>query len=98
MHADEIVKVAKEYQPKGVAMVAISSNSMQTHPQVRMGKTYGGHAAAPRVHMPTCLAWAELSKAFDEMIRGPKRLRGGRSLLARWRHMQHHVAKTAAIR
>jgi len=31
--ADAIAKLAAEYQPKGVAVVAISSNSVQTHPQ-----------------------------------------------------------------
>lgn len=31
---EEIVRIAKEYEAKGVAVVAISSNSVQTHPQV----------------------------------------------------------------
>ena len=32
--AEAIAKLAKEYQEKGVAVVAISSNSIETHPQV----------------------------------------------------------------
>lgn len=32
---DEIAKLGKEYQTKGVGVVAISSNSVKTHPQVR---------------------------------------------------------------
>ena len=31
--AGEIVKLAKDYQPQGVAIAAISSNSVKTHPQ-----------------------------------------------------------------
>lgn len=31
--AEEIVKLAKDYQLQGVAIVAISSNSVKTHPQ-----------------------------------------------------------------
>lgn len=31
--ADAIVSLAKDYQPQGLAMVAISSNSIATHPQ-----------------------------------------------------------------
>ena len=32
-HAEGVVDLAKDYQSKGVAMVAISSNSVKTHPQ-----------------------------------------------------------------
>lgn len=31
--ADEMAKLAKDYQPKGVAVVAIGSNSIESHPQ-----------------------------------------------------------------
>jgi peroxiredoxin len=31
--ADELAKLAKDYQSKGVAVVAISSNSIESHPQ-----------------------------------------------------------------
>lgn len=32
-HIESIAALAKEYQPKGLAVVAISSNSIATHPQ-----------------------------------------------------------------
>ena len=32
-HAEAIVALAKDYQPKGLAMAMISSNSIITHPQ-----------------------------------------------------------------
>jgi hypothetical protein len=34
MLKDSIAQLAKEYQAKGVDVVAISSNSARTHPQV----------------------------------------------------------------
>ena len=33
MNAEGMVDLAKDYQPKGAAVVAISSNSVKTHPQ-----------------------------------------------------------------
>lgn len=48
LHVEAIVEVAKQYQAKGLAVVAISSNSVVTHPQdgpekmAEDAKQYGG--------------------------------------------------------
>ncbi len=45
--------LAKDYQPKGVAVVAISSNSVKTHPQdgpaemAKDAEAFGAHSVHP---------------------------------------------------
>lgn len=44
-----IAELAKEYQAKGVKVLAISSNSVETHPQVGWGGVGGGGRLAAGV-------------------------------------------------
>lgn len=48
--ADAIVRLAKDYEPQGVQVVAISANSVETHPQdgpEKMAEDAREHSMAP---------------------------------------------------
>jgi hypothetical protein len=68
--AEAIVALAKDYQPQGLAMVAISSNYIGTHPQdgpekmAEDAKRYGGLPPATSCPILEPFAWLALMLRF----------------------------------
>ena len=73
VYAEEIVKLALDYSKKGVMLVAISSNSVKTHPQdgpelmAEDARNFGEFTFGKRCSMTTLAFQAQYNYSFREI-------------------------------